>query len=88
MPAYRPYDSDERAIYEREKAVKKKKKDLCRVIREQMDEKRITKKELAAVARCHPNSMTVKLRDPGRFTGDEVFRIEAYLGIETVHNPT
>lgn len=83
MPAYRPYDAEERARWDRDRAVEKKKKDLGRAIRDRMAELHVTKKELAAAVGCCANSMTAKIEDPGRFTGEEIFRAEVFLGINT-----
>lgn len=84
MPAYKPYDAEERARWERNRAVEKKKRDLGRAIRDRMAEMHVTKKELAAAVGCCPNSMTAKIEDPGKFTVEEAARAEVFLGIETV----
>lgn len=81
MPKVRPFDAAGREAWERDRAVERKKRELGQAIREAMAERRVTQKALAEAVGCCPNSMSAKIRDPGRFTGEEIFRAEVFLGI-------
>lgn len=86
MPRYRPYDERERARYDMDLAVKRDMRDLVRLIRDQIAERRVTYKELAEICEVHPNTMTRRMRNVGEFSEEQISRIKCRLGIRTTYS--
>lgn len=86
MPRISPYSAEDRRLYETSVALERERRELSRVIRDQVIERGVKRYQIANAIGASINTVARKMKDPLLFTEGELIRLKVLLGIRTSYS--